>query len=415
MRRQILALTLVLVVGITALASYLPQTPDRPLLPDVNAALLNARFQGIVRPFLQTYCLECHGDKMPEAGLNLGLYTTMAAVTRDYRRWNTLLGKLKRGEMPPEDADRHPTPAQTQPIIAWIQDAMDEDARRHAGDPGLVLAHRLSNAEYDYTIRDLTGQDIQPTREFPVDPSNEAGFDNSGESLAMSPELVKKYLDAAQQVADHIVFQPNGFTFAPFTVVTDEDRDKYAVGRVVDFYKKQGLSLTGTSGTYRWQSLDYADYFAAAWRFQNRTALGRPTASLEDFAKAANLSPKYLAKIWATLTSNRRKNRPHRRGAGAVARAAGTGGRQGTRFRQRRLRLHPRFNYGPPPAGEAGVWKSAQPARAEWGIHCRGFPDLCPLEGSAVRREPADLRRQCPFARHVGLCPDRSRSAHPGR
>ena len=30
--------------------------------------------------------------------------------------------------------------------------------RKNAGDPGLVLVRRLSNAEYNYTIRDLTGQ-----------------------------------------------------------------------------------------------------------------------------------------------------------------------------------------------------------------------------------------------------------------
>ena len=66
------------------------------------------------------------------------------------------------------------------------------EAERNAGDPGPVLARRLSNAEYDYTIRDLTGVDIRPTREFPVDPANEAGFDNSGESLAMSPALLQE-------------------------------------------------------------------------------------------------------------------------------------------------------------------------------------------------------------------------------
>ena len=81
--------------------------------------------------------------------------------------------------------------------------------------PGPVLARRLSNAEYDYTIRDLTGVDIRPTREFPVDPANEAGFDNSGESLAMSPALLKKYLAAARLVADHLVLKPDGFAFAP--------------------------------------------------------------------------------------------------------------------------------------------------------------------------------------------------------
>ena len=60
----------------------------------------------------------------------------------------------------------------------------------------MVLARRLTNEEYNYSIRDLTGQDIRPTREFPVDPSNTAGFDNSGESLVMSSALLDKYLKA---------------------------------------------------------------------------------------------------------------------------------------------------------------------------------------------------------------------------
>ena len=37
----------------------------------------------------------------------------------------------------------------------------------------------------------------------------------SGESLAMSPALLKKYLAAARLVADHIVLKPKGFAFAP--------------------------------------------------------------------------------------------------------------------------------------------------------------------------------------------------------
>ena len=74
----------------------------------------------------------------------------------------------------------------------------------------MVLARRLSNAEYNYTIRDLTGVDIRPAKEFPVDPANQAGFDNSGESLDMSPALLNKYLQAARDVADHMVLNPDG-------------------------------------------------------------------------------------------------------------------------------------------------------------------------------------------------------------
>src|SRR5258708_6863447 len=80
------------------------------------------------------------------------------------------------------------------------------------------------------------GAEIRPTRKFPVFPANEAGFDNSGESLTMSPELVNKYLAAARQVADHLVLKPDGFDFAPHSVVTDTDRDKYCVQRIIEFY-----------------------------------------------------------------------------------------------------------------------------------------------------------------------------------
>ena len=111
----------------------------------------------------------------------------------------------------------------------WIQRLRRHEAEHNAGDPGPVLARRLSNAEYDYTIRDLLGVDLRPTREFPVDPANEAGFDNSGESLAMSPALLKKYLQAARTVAEHLVLQPDGFASPRSPWSAETDRDKYGV------------------------------------------------------------------------------------------------------------------------------------------------------------------------------------------
>ena len=142
----------------------------------------------------------------------------------------------------------------------------------------------------NYTIRDLTGVDIQPAREFPVDPANEAGFDNSGESLAMSPALLKKYLEASRRVAEHMVLTPTGFVFAPHPMLTETDRDQYCVQRIIDFYRKQPTDL--------------ADYFMSAWRFQHRASLGRPKATLADFAATDHVSAKYLALIWSTLTKS---------------------------------------------------------------------------------------------------------------
>jgi Protein of unknown function (DUF1592)/Protein of unknown function (DUF1588)/Protein of unknown function (DUF1587)/Protein of unknown function (DUF1585)/Protein of unknown function (DUF1595) len=252
---------------------------------------LERAFAKDIRPFLESYCVTCHDKETRKAQLDLSAFDTLDAVVKDCARWELVLERLRNGEMPPKKAKAQPSAEARKSVVAWIQSFREHEAQRTAGDPGPVLARRLSNAEYDYTIRDLTGVDIRPTRAFPVDPANQAGFDNSGESLAMSPALVNKYLQAAREIADHLALQPQGFTFAPHPVLADTDRDKWAVLRIVDFYRKQPT--------------DYADYFMAAWRYQHRAALGLKANSLAEVARECNVSPKYLAIIWSTLTGPR--------------------------------------------------------------------------------------------------------------
>ncbi len=230
---------------------------------------LDRQFEQTVKPFVTKYCIGCHSGQTPAAQFDLKSYTTVDMVARDYPRWALVLQRLTAKEMPPKPMPPPPAEARQQ-VIDWIQAVRAEEIKKSAGDPGLVLARRLSNAEYNYTIRDLTGLDMQITREFPVDPANPAGFDNSGESLTMSPALLKKYLQAAREVADHMVLTPDGIDFAPYPMLVETDRDKYAIQRIVNFYVRQPT--------------DYADYFQAAWRFKYRAALGKPHATLAAIA-----------------------------------------------------------------------------------------------------------------------------------
>ncbi len=163
---------------------------------------LERRFETQLKPFLQRYCFACHRSKKPEASLDLSRDASVGAVVKNFRKWETVLERLHAQEMPPKDASQ-PTATERAVAVSWLTELRDREANLHAGDPGIVPVRRLSNAEFDYTIRDLTGIDIRPTREFPVDPANEAGFDNSGEALAMSPALLSKYLGAARLIADH--------------------------------------------------------------------------------------------------------------------------------------------------------------------------------------------------------------------
>ena len=263
---------------------------------DAKLTQLDGRFNATIQPFLKTYCVSCHGVDKTEAELDLTTYSSMGAVVKDGQRWGLVLERLETEEMPPDKAKRHPSPEARRGAIDWFQTLRDYETKRHAGDPGVVLARRLSNAEYNYTIRDLTGADIKPTREFPADPSNTAGFDNSGESLSMSPALLNKYLKAAREVASHLYLKREGFAFAPTQMIVETDRDQFFVQQIIAFYRRQDT--------------DYADYFQAAWNFKHRAALGRPRATLADFAGAGKVSVKYLATVWATLEGTREEIGP---------------------------------------------------------------------------------------------------------
>ncbi len=253
---------------------------------DVSNADLEREFAQTVRPFLTRYCIVCHGGVTPAGQFDLRPYSTMASVIQDYPRWALVLDKLTAQEMPPKVAPQPPADARQQ-IIDWVLGVRMNEARRNAGDPGPVLLRRLSNSEYNNSIRDLTGVDMRPTREFPVDPANTAGFDNSGESLSMSPALLDKHLQAAREVGDHMVLTPDGFDFSAHPMLVETDREKYAIKRIVDFYERQPT--------------DYADYFQAAWRFKHRSALGKPGATLAVIAADAKVSAKYLPIIWQLL------------------------------------------------------------------------------------------------------------------
>ncbi|MDX2181533.1 MAG: DUF1592 domain-containing protein [Bryobacteraceae bacterium] len=262
-------------MGIVWIAALLAAEPDR-----------GREFGETVRPFLATYCTGCHGAANPAAQLNLAAYSTVAQAAADPVRWALVAEKIASGDMPPK-AMKQPPAAERQRVVDWVATMRREEAAKNAGDPGVVLTRRLSNAEYNYAIRDLTGVDLRPTREFPIDPTNADGFDNSGESLAMSPALLNKYLQAAREVSTHLVPHVDAVGFAPHPMLAESDREKYTIQRIVEFYDRQPT--------------DYAAYFFAAWRYKYREALGQPAATLDSTANEAKISPRYLPLVWEIL------------------------------------------------------------------------------------------------------------------
>lgn len=238
-------------------------------------------FQDTVAPFLKTYCVDCHNSKKSSGDLDLTKSLAAAKPFEDFRQWEHVVGFVKKDEMPPAKAKQPPAKERSEALAA-MEKLLFAEAAKLAGDPGVVPPRRLTNAEYDNTVRDITGADIRAAAAFPVDPASGEGFNNTGEALTMSPSLFKKYYSAAESVADHALLTTTGLRFAPYPVVAFADRQKFYERAILAFYERHAV--------------DPERYLGELWLYQHQPE-ERRVATLGKWAKEKGLSEKYLAAI----------------------------------------------------------------------------------------------------------------------
>ncbi len=265
---------------------------------------LGVEYSREILPVLRRYCTGCHSTAKRAGELDLERFGTLAAVRRDPKAWMRVAEIMHDGEMPPRGA-RQPTPAQRQRLTGWVERYLDAEALANAGDPGPVVLRRLNNAEYTYTIRELTGIDLDPARDFPADGAAGEGFTNTGGSLVMSPALLTKYFDAGKEIARHAQLLPEGFRFAPSTSRSDWTNE--ALDRIRALYQRYTDAGQGTSvnlqgiviQTNEGGRLPVERYLAAL--LEEREALRSGKKSLAAIAAERSLSAKYLVLLWNAL------------------------------------------------------------------------------------------------------------------
>ncbi len=264
-----------------------------------------ADFLKDIRPVLAEYCITCHSTEKQKGDLDLERFTSMELVQRDPIVWQHALEQIRDGEMPPKDKPQ-PSAEQMKVLTLWMQETLDNIAIASAGDPGPVVLRRLSNMEYTYTIRDLSGvESLDPAKEFPIDGAAGEGFTNAGAALVMSPSLLTKYLDAAKEIANHAVLTPDGMRFSPNT--SSRDWTNESLAKIRSFYALYSGGGTGTAVNLQGIQFDtnadgrlpVGKYLTVA--MQERIALTEGTKSIADVAKARVLSEKYLGLLWSML------------------------------------------------------------------------------------------------------------------
>ena len=241
-RNSLAAITFILLVALT----YTP--PAKAQAPSAKAN----EFGKVIRPILQEYCYDCHGQKKTKGKVKLTDYESWADLENNPELIEKLIEVLEKNEMPPEEEEQ-PSGDQRELMLLEFEKAF-KNAMAHSPPVVPLSLRRMNRFEYGNSVRDLfdlkswvysindriirdhnnyfrpeTGKMPKVARvgnrimglqqmlenrllgvmAFPKDPPAENGFNNRGDHLSMTPTLMESFLELSRSVVNAENFDEN--------------------------------------------------------------------------------------------------------------------------------------------------------------------------------------------------------------
>jgi len=171
---------------------------------------IETTYEQSVLPILEKYCYRCHGDGENKGHVSLDFGIEGKDIFNDVNLWKKVWENVYRHNMPPANKPQC-NDNEIDLILNWIEEdifgfALSEE------DPGRLTIRRLNRSEYQNTIRDLFGVDVDTKNFFPPDDTG-YGFDTIGEVLSLSPILMEKYMEMAENVLSKAFGPPEDYSF----------------------------------------------------------------------------------------------------------------------------------------------------------------------------------------------------------
>ena len=155
------------------------------------------------RAFAEEHCLSCHGPDVQKSGLRLDTLSTKLDDKDVAATWAKIHDKLARGEMPPKNKKRPPEKEMIAVVDALRQQLHSASLAKQQLE-GRVVLRRLNRVEYETTLRDLFGPQLN-VKDLLPDDNIAAGFDNVSAALDISPVHLLRYQEAAEKAIYSVI------------------------------------------------------------------------------------------------------------------------------------------------------------------------------------------------------------------
>jgi hypothetical protein len=251
-----------------------------------------------VQATIREYCIECHSGSAPKAGINLQQMIARSSFGDDFQLWEKVTDAIEHKAMPPKVMPQ-PTDAERNQTTSWIRAELSDYAKKHEGDPGQVTVRRLTSGEYAYTIKDLTGLDLNAGIDSASDSVGGEGFTNFGDVQFMQDANFERYLGAAKIIAKHAVIGSGPLEFFPHPGKSGFELS--AVTRIREIYAANGIRTVSGEGGRPFGLEKYGKAFYAAWHYKHRAALGDAKTTLKELAAREGIPPRFAEHIWGVV------------------------------------------------------------------------------------------------------------------
>ena len=184
-------------------------------------------------------CGTCHNDQLLTGGLSLTSFDVVAAAGEPEVA-EKVIRKLRAGLMPPPGMPR--PGGDTLVALAQELETIVDRAAALAPNPGDRPFQRLNRAEYEASVKDLLGLEIDAGAYLPLD-TKSANFDNIADVQTLSPTLLTSYLNAASEISRLAVGDPAATAIeATYTVPRTASQTAHVDG--APYGTRGGVSVT---------------------------------------------------------------------------------------------------------------------------------------------------------------------------
>ena len=153
----------------------------------------------ILGPFLQEYCIQCHGPNKQKAKLRFDTIDFAISNGNEALHYQDILDVLNSAEMPPEEKAQ-PSSDELEGVIGELTDTLFKARKQLESSGGKVEMRRLNRREYATTIDHLFGF-VPATSKIPPDGDIE-NFDTVGSRQYFTTEHLDQYYELAREILE---------------------------------------------------------------------------------------------------------------------------------------------------------------------------------------------------------------------